>query len=338
MIDVYDFHISPYVISHLVLQWKIKNTFEHLNEWVFKIYRAQTPSGPWEQLGMVINHTEFRDMEVNLLSKHREYYYRLDYRNTKSHKEASVGPIQLFPKADLLALEMVRLNNILLKGFIGRPAWVLKMKTYGERCDHCWDRVKAAVINSHCLYCYRVGFTGGYDYPLSARINTSPSTDMVQLSELGEIQSGERPMWMSNDPILSPRDLIIFADTYKRYRVVNPTWTEKLGVPVHQLFTAVEISPTDIEYMIPLVDEGIIPIIRRVAVYKDQEVEDFAGGSIPLKHISDKREGEVFLNGSKMLRKDWDVVDGQLVWPNGEPAIGSYLSIVATVIETPVAP
>ena len=341
MLEVKNFEIAHYNINHCHLTWEIADTFEHVNEFVFEIWRSESPEGEYKQHGAVVNNFEFYDNDLNQYSKHREFYYKMIVRNFRNGKETVVGPINLYRSRlrdpEILANEIRRRNNLLLNKFNGRYAAILKIRTFGERCSECWDKIKKACTKSMCRTCFRTGYRYGYYNPVFTYINTNPSAKQVRLEEIGELQPGEKMMWLSNHPLLSPRDLIVFEDTHKRYRVVDrlDTSTEMLGVPVHQVIRTFEIPASDVEYLVPVEEFGSMPIvIGGIAVYKYQEIESYDGGTITLQHAERKDQISIYGDYTKIYPSEYEVADGILTFvPGKEPAVSSHLLIVTTFTE-----
>ena len=98
---------------------------------------------------------------------------------------------------------------------------------------------------------YNTGFVGGFFDPIEIKINFSPSPEMVSQANF-EQQPDATTAWMSNEPRVSPKDIII-ENGNKRWRIGAVSMTQKKRVLVHQLMQLKGINQNDIEYVLPMV-------------------------------------------------------------------------------------
>lgn len=332
MIKVTEFGIKTYCITHIVLYWEIEKTFEHLSDYMFEVYRAESPDGEYVQIASMIDTYEFQDSTLNTRSMHREFFYKLRVWNMVNFKEETYGPITMYKKHYPIPSEIIRRNDLLLKNYVGRLAYVLKARTFGEQCTECWDHIKKTITKTHCRTCFRVGYTGGYHTPIPTLINTNPDEKYVQLTQLGEIQHGEEVMWLSNYPLITERDMIVFADSYQRFRVVRVAKTEMLGALVHQTITTVRIPHSDVEYEVSVPEIGQIPIIRRVAMYENQIVEGYDHSTgVVLENAANATEIQVFADKLLVEPDEYTVVAG-ILYLNEDPDPPIERMVITTTV------
>jgi hypothetical protein len=138
----------------------------------------------------------------------------------------------------------------LLDRFVGRDAQLYIKKTWGQRCTECWDSIKQRKKQSNCLVCYNTSFVNGFFDPIPIKINFSPSAEMIRQANF-EQQPDGTTAWMSNYPLVSPKDVII-EDGFIRWRIASVSTTQKRRVRVHQIMQLVRVNQNDIEYKLVL--------------------------------------------------------------------------------------
>jgi hypothetical protein len=151
---------------------------------------------------------------------------------------------------NLEALEIVRRNDILLKNKrhgIGVPVAIFKEKKIGPSCI-CWDRNKQRVRRSSCDECFGSHIQGGYYKPLIVWANLSPDTKMVQIPQWGEMEPNEKRIFMSNYPVLSPRDLIYNPSNATMYMIDKIETSERRGTMLHQIVSASFLDRNSVVY------------------------------------------------------------------------------------------
>ena len=232
------------------IKWSFNSATQSSLSFTFSVERAESPSGPYETVaGPMRDRYSARDY----MAPKRRVWRTLYYRVIATSPEGSITsePSLCGPRPPLDGLEMTRLHNVLLREYVGRQCVVLASRTFGERCDVCYDRITGRRTHSKCLTCYNTGFLRGYHRPILAYIQIDPS-DKAQTNgrELVSEQVFANAR-MGVYPLVKPRDIIVEREG-KKWRVNSVRQTERLRSPIHQEVSLTLIPPGDIEYKIPL--------------------------------------------------------------------------------------
>jgi hypothetical protein len=262
MVIIKTFKVRPVSRRQVELSWDFKKTRDTIDNYDVVIQHSSSPDGEFNNVSLKLtNKYYFLHDTVNLLSHWRKHYYRLMFIDiaTGDRYYSEVYTIQYKP--DLIALEIIRRNNLLLREFITPEDTIDTLmyiaRTDGERCPECWDEIKSRIRTDNCSTCFGTGFTDGFYPPIASRINLSPSPEMVALTRWSELQPAETNAWMSNYPLMSPRDIIVETGADRRWRVVHVQKTEKKRHVVHQILRLHLINPNDVEYKIDRTSEEL---------------------------------------------------------------------------------
>src|SRR5574343_451235 len=141
MIQVSSFVARSFDLDHVDLWWAIADHAENILGYDFRVLRSESPSGPWEDLtGAFQDQYRFRDTSPALLHKWRTLYYLLRVTNRDTAETKEFGPTAQLPEPDLVALEVLRQEDVLFREFIGRRCWLFPVRTFGAKCV-CYDRL-----------------------------------------------------------------------------------------------------------------------------------------------------------------------------------------------------
>jgi hypothetical protein len=248
----------------LTITWEIRNTTKDLGGFALTILRSDSMYGEYEEVSSAFSAEltdEYEDTTVNLHSKWREHYYRilvtrssdgeeLSFGSTKADEVVSgsnPGGVVIESPPDIGALEAIRRFNLMLREYSGRKILALTQRTWGTRCDTCWDHLKRRRTQSKCTSCYDTGITGGYFSPKESYSMRAPDKKVVGLGRVFELQPHDVVMIFSATPRLKPRDLVVDPDG-KRWRVLTVGRSEKLWSLTHQTVALREISRDQVEY------------------------------------------------------------------------------------------
>lgn len=248
-------------LDHLDLFWEIASvpaprTDEDMHEifnYHFFILRAgDSPQGPYEQIGGPFLDTySFRDVQVSLLHKWREYFYKLKIIDRRTGESLESDPVSHGdPPPDLLAAEIIRQEDMLWREYAGRRCWLFPKRTFGPRCT-CWDPIQNRVKRGNHLPCFGTGFLGGFMSPIECWVQIDPNPKQSQHLSIGELQPGDTTARASSYPPISPHDILVETEN-RRWRVMTVGGTERLRTAVHQEFSLHEIPRGDIEYALPI--------------------------------------------------------------------------------------
>jgi len=252
VLELNNLTVECWDLNYLVISWSIKPTVEDVGLYTFSVLRSNSPEGPFKLVqGGLVNTFVYKDPSVNLKHRWRKYFYKVvvDPHNDP-HYSPEIGPETQQGKPDVIATEIIRRNNLLLKNFVGIPAQLYIRKTWGQRCCICWDPIKQRKIQSDCQVCYNTGFVDGFLGPIDMMINFSPSPEPVRQANF-EQHPDATNAWTANYPEISAKDIII-EDGCTRWRVVTPSFTQKRRVKVHQVLQLTGVNRNDIEYKLPL--------------------------------------------------------------------------------------
>lgn len=260
--------MRPLSVTSAEISWTLVPTDEPLTTARFTILRSETPEGPYVDVsGVLANVSKFVD-RVDLKVKHNTVGYRVKVLDVPSGVEVIYPdgtPQEAFTfhpdfnriatpgefRADYIALEIVRLNNLLLRRFIGKVCAVFQIRTQGMRCPVCWDNLKRRVNSSKCVQCYGSGFDGGYYDQVNAFVDVNPSPNVIAIANFGKIEENQTIAWTANYPELSANDMIVEQDN-RRWRVVQVNTVTKNRYIVQQMPLLQEIDRADSEYLLPV--------------------------------------------------------------------------------------
>lgn len=264
MIRISKLEATPVNINTVLVKWEIAPTTEIKSNYEYFVERSFNPQEDFENISGtsgVIGLTEFLDECTNLLSLNRKIFYRLIVKSKTGSQISTWGPVDFQHKPSKVSMELARRNKLILNKFIsdGHPVKIYISKSVGERCPDCWDEVKSRVRKSSCETCFGTGFASGFMGPIDGFVSFNPSTEMVQLTDIAEMQPNDVVTWTSNYPILSPRDVIVDTKENRRWRVVNISQIEHQRFIVQQVMRLREINPGDIEFKLDAYVNNPVP-------------------------------------------------------------------------------
>lgn len=232
--------------------WRVAPTTRDIFDFDFQVLRSESPEGPWEELTPQFqDRYSFIDNALQVAHRWRSYQYLIRVTERVSGDKRDFGPVAHEPEADIVATELRRHLRLLMCEFAGRRCIILPVRTFGQRCPACWNKVMQVRTKSGCITCYDTGFARGYLHPIETFIQVDPSTKSQQHTNVGEQQQDNTTMRLGFYPGVKPNDLIIEAEN-RRWRVTEQTQTEHSRAAVHQEVKAHRIPERDIEYSIPV--------------------------------------------------------------------------------------
>lgn len=260
-VEVTKFFVRSFDLDHLDIYWEIApltssaETHE-IFDYEFYVLRAPTsPMGPYEQIaGPLRDQYRLRDVQVSLLHKWREYYYKLKVVHKPSGDEKEWGPISQEAEIDLIGAEIIRQEDMLFREHIGRRCWLFPIRTFGPVCT-CYDLVLKRRTRSQHLPCFGTGFLGGFMSPIEVWIQIDPSPRNPVQSAVQEMQPQDTTGRMISFPLVTPGDIIVESEN-KRWRASPVSQTERLRSPVRQEISLHAIPRGDIEYALPINVDG----------------------------------------------------------------------------------
>jgi hypothetical protein len=239
-------------LDYIDVSWTIPSTGANLLELKYTVLRGEASGGPFEAIiDGFIDRYSVRDYIAPRKTAWRSLYYVVKVTNTNTNEEAESEPQSLRARPPLDALEMIRLNSLLYKEFVGRPSLIFPIRTFGQNCVNCYDALTQRRMVSFCKTCYNTGFSRGYHYPIYAYIQITPEQQVQQNTDTIITRQAQVQARMSIYPILKIGDLIIEREG-TRWRVQGISFTERLRSPVQQLITLFRIPEGDVEYNLPV--------------------------------------------------------------------------------------
>lgn len=261
MITVRAVTVRGFERSFLDISWEIADTTENLADYTYRVQRSESPAGGFENVSKVPlpgSTFFFRDKTVDLFSKWRIFYYRIEVQHTTGAGETGYSPVSyLGVQPDRNALEMMRQQQLQLRSAIGAPVLIFKRRTSGPHCPQCFDHVRKRSTDSDCTFCFNQRYSGGYLAPIPTFINFSSSRKVRQLAQVTEGDPNEKTIDMTGYPIMQQSDLIVDA-VNRRFRVEFVDQHEKQLFVFRQILRVSHIPITDVVYKLPI-DASLFP-------------------------------------------------------------------------------
>ena len=252
MLQVKNLAVKSLDVDHLDLFWEIGDTYDDPHDYTFIVERSESPEGPWDQISEGFSDKYFfRDVMSRPFHRHRQLWYRIRITRISDSNVVYSDHATKQPDPDLTAQEVRRLEFLLLREHIGRVVWVFPVRTFGQRCRACYDKVSRTRTRSNCLTCYDTTYTRGFLDPIAVPIQIDPAPKVTQQTALTESQEQNATARAPYFPPLKPRDVIVEAENI-RWQVVTVTETQRLRATLHYEITLHRIPESDIEYRLPI--------------------------------------------------------------------------------------
>lgn len=253
MISIAKLEVKGFTLDFLDIFWQIADTDEDVSQYTFRVKRSESPEGPFEYISKPLSEIfSFRDDTVNLLSLWRIFYYQVEIIHVPSGDLGESYVERLGLKPDLIAMELSRLYQTLLKSDIGTPMMIIKRRTTGPSCPFCFDPIRRRSTDSDCPVCLGTSqYRGGYLDPIGTFINESPSTKVVRVSNVSESEPSSKVFDMAGYPLVNPGDLFIHPEN-RRFSVTEARHRSKRGFVHRQVVQATELPRGDRVYRLPI--------------------------------------------------------------------------------------
>jgi len=282
-IDVRSIRVRSLDVDFHEISWELAPSSEDILDYTYTVLRSEGPSGPFEPIAIPLS-DQYVFIDNILVAGHRwrTYYYVIRVTHVPSGDKKDFGPSSHDPDPDLIAIELRKRMQLLMKEFAGRRAWVLPVRTFGQRCS-CWNPQLRSKVRSNCLTCFDTTWVRGYMHPIETFLQIDPAPKTEQNMSVGSTQQVNTTGRFAFFPPVKPRDVIIEAEN-RRWRVVSATQTEKARASVHQEVQLHEVEQRDIEFRIPLVlDQALkdLWITPQRNFTNPQNLEAFLDDSFP---------------------------------------------------------
>lgn len=261
MIQVSKLYARSFDLDHTNVFWEVENFNGNPRQFEFTILRSESSFGPWEQLAPpFFDAYWFRDVTALKSHKWRKFYYLLRVRDIVLNETSDFGPTSQDGEPDLIAMEILRQEDVLFREHIGRLCWLFPVRTFGAYCV-CYDRTSNRRTKSNCLNCYDTGFLGGYLSPIACYVQFDPSGNQPIPTPLREKQENKTTARLISFPQIKPKDILVEAEN-ARWRIESVTSTQRLRTTVHQELVLRGIDIGDVEYKLPI----NIPDLRNLEI------------------------------------------------------------------------
>jgi len=258
MITITDLTVRSFDLDHLDMVWRIADTYEEELDYTFYVERAGAPSGPWETVSSGLKQQYlFRDGAVNQRKHNTTYYYRIKAVHNVSGEFTYSQPGHQGAKMPREAAVMIYNENILFTKFTGMLCWLFPKKTFGQKCQVCYDPILGRENISNCLTCFGSGYVGGYHRPVRLHVQIFPMAQQVQSDTFGNSEQQNTSAMCIAFPPVSPEDVLVESDN-TRWRVVRVETSERLRFTVRQTLSLAKIPIGDVEYSLPIEEENVL--------------------------------------------------------------------------------
>lgn len=252
-----------------LVQWSLSGATSS-GRYTFSIYRAGSTEGPWTLLAAGVDGYCYVDRfdengatdsgyrRPNQLALHRVFYYRVIAISPEGAQAQTVGSHDT--ELDRLMArqwrkEVYDLEKMLR--FNGRPAAVLKRRSWGLRCTKCTDPVLRDATRSTCKICYGTGFSGGFWTAVRTRVRRH-SEQRTSEDGAGPRSDGlAAQILMPHAPLVEKSDVLVFLDDNARFRVEGFARPLVTRIPSRQVLVASEVESSHILYTIRVDADGV---------------------------------------------------------------------------------
>lgn len=252
MLQVKNISVKSLDVDHLDVFWEIGDTYDDAHDYTFIVERSESAMGPFDQVSEPFSDKYFyRDVIVDPFHRSRQYWYRVRVTRKSDGEVIYSEPARRGAEPDLIANEVRRLETLVFREHIGRTCWVFPVRTFGQRCPDCYDRVSRSRFRGNCLTCYDTTYVRGFLDPIATQIQIDPTPATTRQQATGETQEQNTTARLPYFPPLKPRDVIVEAENV-RWQVVVVSTTRRLQSILHQEIQIHRIPESDIEFKLPI--------------------------------------------------------------------------------------
>jgi hypothetical protein len=245
--------LYPSWYSQIVAEWSVPPEFGNC---LFNVYFSQTEDGPFTKVNQTpIDGTFLSDTTTQEYSKFDHGWYLveailLDYGNALMRSAATTWNTPQNKWVGLRAKEIQRREHLLLRKFVGVQSYLFRKRSYGKRCQLCYDPRTEQVLDDHCPSCIGTSFEGGYftPAPVLAQYETTPGSR--DKTYFGNLEANQIGAWTTSLPVVTPDDIIVRIGDWALYKIVRIMTTELQANTVRQILTLTQLSKGDIEYQL----------------------------------------------------------------------------------------
>jgi len=256
--------LVPSHVTGNVLMWELDPAFNEPGPYSYTVQSSQTPDFSQlvtdESVGDTYTYTDTSCERSNFDDS---WYYRVILNTGAPNQYVSPNLLYGQRKEDrwkyLKAKEIVRKESLRLRKYTGVEVFLLKYKIYGETDEGAVDPITGLPLGD-CTSDYGTGIVGGYHEPLAiwaSREQKQKTKNLEGQMGLGIEEADILNLRILSFPIVSVRDIIVFPDDDRRFRVLGEPAPVRTRFPgthifVTQLLTLRLIPPSDTVYKIPI--------------------------------------------------------------------------------------
>lgn len=251
-LEVVNIRVLSLSIDYNQVTWEVQETTVDPLDYTFQVLRSESAAGPFDPASVPMSDQYLLiDNLVKAGNIYRQYHYIIRVTKKATGEVKDYGPVCKSPEPTLVATELRKHMNILMREFIGRRCWLMPARTFGQRCGECWNPRLKKRRKSGCRTCFDTGFVRGYLRPIEVWVSIDPEPKNEQPTNLGRTQQSNTTARMANFPPVKPGDLIIEPENI-RWKVTSITTTQEQRAVVTQELQLHSIPTTDVEFTIPL--------------------------------------------------------------------------------------
>lgn len=251
-LPIQHFKVRSLDVDRKEVSWEVQATSIDTWDYTMQVLRSESPSGPFEE---VSPHFEdryiFVDSRIPSGHRHRQLWYLLRTTHKASGDVTDFGPVTHEADPDLVAAYIRRSEQTLFTQVIGRACWLFKKRTFGTRCQTCWDNTLKKRTRANCLDCFDTGFLRGYWNPIEVWVQIDPPGQGQQNHGQQINQETHSTARLTFYPNITVGDVLVEAEN-KRWRVTRVSQSERLRAPIKQELSLFQIQDSDIEYRLPI--------------------------------------------------------------------------------------
>jgi hypothetical protein len=231
--------------SKILVEWQLKETQENLSTITFTVERSEDNSfDDFVVLTSAQSYSlphEFVDTTAPFEGIERKLYYRVKAIRPSPAETVTSQISTWFGNPDLIAQEIIDRHSKLLERVSGVPFIYFRQRTFGPRCSKCWDPVSKRSKRT-CNECYGNGFAHPFHDPVAIYLDKSPTREMIQMTDLGQVPDNQVAAWTTMYPMFSSGDVLLEPQSGRRYKVAKrDVVAEKRGVPIQQMLMLEEL-------------------------------------------------------------------------------------------------
>ena len=249
-------HIKVHALTptHYRVDWEIEPTFEDPLDYTFRVMRSEAASGPYEYISEPFEDKYFFiDSTVDMLTRIcRSFSYKIEVTSKKDPTQVEVfGPTDPSPPPDPIATEMRRQAMLIYKTVAGRRCWLFPVRTFGQRCPECWDRVTKRPIKTRCPTCYDTTWARGYMNPMEVWVQFEPTPKQMLNNQIRVEKMQDQVAHLGYYPEVKPLDMLVEPEG-TRWIVTRVQGAERLRAKVRQTVVMDELEAGHIGYDVPV--------------------------------------------------------------------------------------